>query len=235
MKKIARPTRYIYIDEEGINSLLSQIVDRLEETRSIEKSNGRKSRISGGINLGNALGSLFGLLNLKGEVGSESNNEQAKTVSSKFTCEQKLRELLNHLNGLGEPTIFSTITAAAKFVESQKDAVFISASTEFDMPQFICGTGPSEINKTGTVNFERNTGLGDTYNHGDSYFKNKIIPVVMAASLRKFPSCRDHMSQTGHEAMYFRGHNGKKIPLHVFGSFFKLPKFYQIKPYAIWF
>jgi len=229
-----KPYRFMYLDVEGIDSLNAQTVTRFETESTSSRGRGRKSRISGSVGLGNAIGSFFGLLNLKGEAGSESSVTSNDTVKSHLATEQKLREILEYLSRLGEPTLFVDLAHASDFSEDNKDAVFLHLQTEFDVPQFYGDAGVQAVNQAQYVVFEKDTENSRYYDYRDDYFRKRGIPIVMSASLSKFPNCKGQMGMTGHDAIFIRGHAGRQIPLHVFGSLFKLTAFCQIKPYAIW-
>ena len=224
----------MYIDAEGIDSIYAQIVTRVETEATSSRGRGRKSRISGSVGLGEAIGSLFGLLHLKGEAGADSSVESTDTIKTHLATEQKLREILESLSRLGEPTLFSDLANASNFSAENKDAVFVNLQTDFDAPQFYGGMGVQAVNKAQYVIFEKDMEYNRYYDYRDDYFKKHRIPVVMSASLTKFPNCKGRMGMTGHDAVFIRGHGGRQMPLHVFGSLFKLPEFCQIKPYAIW-
>jgi len=81
----------------------------------------------------------------------------------------------------------------------------------------------------------------DEYDYSDNYFKktksNSTPRILMSASLSKCPRSNRGMSLTGHDAVLFRGYNGIKVPLSVFGLLYPIEGgiLYQLKPYAIWF
>lgn len=169
----------------------------------------------------------------------ERTQDFETTTKSTLNPEHKLRDLLNHLKQLGEPSLFNDINKAAIYCRENHDAVFVEIADTFDAPQFYNGQGHIDVNESKAILFEKNICKNkDTYSHNDNYYKrtfNSELRIAMATSLTKYPSYKKGaMGATSHEAMMLRGYRGFDIPLNVFGSFFNTHSFFQIKPYAIW-
>lgn len=194
----------MYLDVEGINSLHSQIVKQVEDNVAISNEKRRKARISGGIGLGGALGSLLGLLDLKSEVETASSRATSTTVTTHQVAEQKLGDLILYLEKSGESTIFSSLPDAALFVKAEKDAVFLQCQLKFDAPQFCFGNGVSDVNQTKSLVFEHQTDATDNYNPKDDYYKEQCIPVVTSASIEKTPNCHGRIGvYRARSSLYF--------------------------------
>ena len=234
-KRTQIPKRYLYIDKEGIRSLYAQTVERLEIEFTTQKNKSGKKRISGILDIGKALGNFLKLVNLSGDAEYERMDGISYTSKSKVTAEQILKELLEYLNKLGEPTIFADLLKATQYCSKNKDRVFVVTETTFDVPQFYGENGVNTINCSKYILYEKN--MRPTYDYSDKYYKKVNDPkIVMSSSLSKYPNIgKKHMGHTSHEAIFFRGHKGENIPLKVFGIIFSLPNYFQIKPFSIWF
>ena len=68
----------------------------------------------------------------------------------------------------------------------------------------------------------------------DAYYKTPSLRVILSASVTKMRAYGGKMAVTGHDAIYFRGFGGRQIPLGVFGIMTATPRYFQIKPFAIW-
>ena len=95
--------------------------------------------------------------------------------------------------------------------------VFVRVETQFDVPDFLPGGGGvSAINASKAMVFR----IDNQYDASDSYFKKVPFTLIMTASLEKFSRLKGGMGATSHEAIFFRGFNGKDVPLGVFGYLF---------------
>jgi hypothetical protein len=86
------------------------------------------------------------------------------------------------------------------------------------MPQFMGDQhGVNAGNESGAVLFE--IGGSDSYDYSDAYYRTLGTRVVMTASLKKFTRIAGagKMGAISHDAIYFSGRKGKKVPLAVFG------------------
>lgn len=223
--------RYLYLDVAGIESLYAQTVDHVEVERTKTQTKEKKNR-----KFGEGVIGFWGVGKLKGGVDAADGDSSAVSTRMELSTEQKLRIVLNHLLQKGTPSLFSDLCLAAAFTKEQKEAVFIDVKIEIDAPQFYKENGVESVNEEKVLLFERDTDCTDNYKYEDGYYKQPKLPIVMSASLEKFPNCRSgRMTMTGHEAIFLRGHRGRALPLHVFGQLLSLPLFFQIKPYAIGF
>lgn len=230
------PQVFIYLDVDGIESLHAQTVDRLETefTRSAEK--GKGGRIGARIGIGQALRVLLGLAEINAETELSLSGKRIEQVKSHLTTEHKLAALLRYLNTLKGDRFFDDLASAAQRCSKTGEPVFINVEEKFNLPQFYPGQdGVAAANQLKAVLFE----IGappDDYDYSDRYFKAMKLRIVMSASLAKFPRLANgSMNYTGHDTILFTGHNGKNVPLNVFGYLISVKEiFYQIKPYAIW-
>jgi hypothetical protein len=231
MNRQLNPKRYMYLDVQGIDSLYSQIVTRTEIETITSRGIGRKTHISGKIGLGNAIGSLLGLLKIDGTAGTESSVNSEENVKSIHSSEQKLNGLIEYLSRMDEYSLFTDLDSASEYLKENNDAVFINSKCNFDTPQFWKGD-VDQINKDGNLLLTQ--GMNPfASNDDENVFRSMQLKLMMSASISKFPGCQNGMGATSHEALLLRGHKGTNIPLLVFGTFFRNPEYYQIKPYAI--
>ncbi len=233
-----RPPLYHYLDRDGIESLYAETVPMVENTfkESAEKS--KSGKITGKAALGQA---LMGFLKL-GEAGIEAERARSKTNTAEttysLTIEQKLRRIHEYLEGYRGDFFFDNLKEAAKHCNDNSKSIYIFTQARFNVPQFCTGGGGFDaVQKDGTVIFEigepaKGKSYYDTYNESDTYYKDLKVRLVMMASLDKFRTMRGH---TSHAAEMFRRHNGKRVPLGVFGYLMSYGNLvFQIKPFAIW-
>jgi len=235
--KFTKPQRYIYLDIDGIASLHSQVMGCLTKERTITSEKNKSGKISGKITLNKVLGTFLKFLDIDVQPEFSGSKTSVVTNISEKTAENKLSEIIESLKKQGEPTIFTNLEKATEYCRKNRDAVFVLLQKySVNAPQFYNpGQGVTLANNNGAMFFEQGAPL-DSYNHRDSYYKeskSSKLSFMMAASLKKFPSChKGYMGQTGHDAVLFRGHEGRMIPLTIFGVIFDSNKFFQIKPYA---
>lgn len=233
------PCRYIYLDVEGIESLYVQIVEHNISEMLFKQEKGKKGKISGRLGLGKLLGNLLNLADIEVSPEIERSSVTETTTKATTSTEHKLRDLIKYLNDIGEPSLFSDLYRAADHCKNTIETVFVNVQETFDAPQFYSGRGHVDVNESQVIYFEKNIcKTKDTYCHHDSYYRQAVqaeIPFFMSSNLLKYPSYKNGgMGATSHEAVMFRAFKGFDIPLNVFGAFFKLPSFSQIKPYAMW-
>jgi hypothetical protein len=222
---------YVYLDEQGIQSLYAQTVQRLEVEHSttIERALGGKA--GGAARFRNLLLKVLGgpELELTGELsGSRRRTEQSRNTQ---TVEQKLDSLLDALRQIRETALFfSDLRDAATHLEHPRTSVFVRIEDDFDAPQFIGGNGSESVNEAGYLILQK--GGPGHYNYGDDYYRDPSLPIKLHASVSKMSG--GGMAGSSHLAVYFRGFNGREIPLGVFGAMAKTPAYFHIKPYAIW-
>ena len=230
-KTIAQPKQFIYLDEQGINSLYSQCVTALETEASVSMQNTVGATASAKI----TLKSLFApLLGVGGEATVQAQGTQLKgtEVKTKLSTEQILSKLIESLSGQEGVGVSASIGDAAERITGTVSEAYLSTVEAFDVPQMYSSADASLIAESGVIMFERNISA-ISYNQDDDYFK-KMHKTVMAASLTKFLRSQGVFNQTSHEAIYFRAFQGRAIPLGVFGTIRQLPGIYQIKPFALW-
>lgn len=223
------PLVYIYLDKDGIESLYAQLTDRLEveliETRS------REGRTDVGITakLGNLFTSLLGVK----EIGAETKLEAARKfiveARTKLAVEHKIRRLSEYLTKTN--SCFRNLQEAVAKT-SIGEMAFVDGVEKFDAPDFYPGRGGiRDVNDSGSMVFT----IEPKYDPSDAYFKKAHFTFTMPASLRNFTRLDSCMGSTSHEAIMFRGFQGKEIPLGVFGYAMRhSDRACQIKPYAIW-
>lgn len=168
---------------------------------------------------------------MSGEIsGSRKGTAQSKEIRSP---EQTLDGLIAALTPLGEPIIFSELSKATRYADANHKTVFLRVEDEFNAPQFWYESGVDSVNKEGYLILEKG-GTGD-YEYADDYYRRSLDrTVTMSASILKMPGSSAGMARSGHDATFFRGFGGKKVPLGLFGTVTATPMYYQVKPYAIW-
>jgi hypothetical protein len=213
---------YIYLDSEGIESLYAQTTDRveLELTRSRSKENRGDVGIKAGF--GNLFTALLGLKEAGAETKLGTTRGQIEEAKSRLSVEHKLDHLSEYL--VRTKGCFENLEAAAETVSQPGQHV--------DAPDFFPGAGgASVVNSSKAMVFR----IDNLYDASDSYFKRFRFSLVMTASLEKFTRLKSGMGATSHEAIFFRGFDGKNVPIGVFGYLIRLNmKAWQIKPYALW-
>jgi hypothetical protein len=233
-EKAKSPRMYIYLDSDGIESLYAQTVERLETELTQSREHDKSGTVKANIGIGRLLGSMIGLVDMGAATELSISGKQVNEAKMRFTLEQKLSALIQYLQSLEGKEFFDYLPQAAIQAEKQGEGVFISVAEKFSMPQFSQGDGVSNINRDQAISFT----IGQTdkdHEFSDTYFKKTQYTFFMTASLNKTTRSREGMRATGHDAIFFREHKGKDVPLNVFGYLIPLSKYtYQIKPYAIW-
>lgn len=230
----AKPVAYLYLDAAGIEGLYAQTVDRLEVEHSTTVEKARSGRVGAAARLKSLFVTYLAgpEFEISGDVsGSRKTTEQSKQLQS---TEQKLASLIATLKGVGEPTIYSELVKATRQADSTGTTVFISIEDEFEAPQFYSADGVRLVNDEEYLILEK--GGTFEYEPGDNYYKKEQLSrlVKMSASISKMIDSSRGLAYTGHAAVLFRGFGGRRVPLGVFGTLTATPKYFQIKPYAIW-
>lgn len=240
------PKMFIYLDGQGIDSLYSQIESRLiKEIETSSEINGMFS-LKGKVAILKAISMLLGLgeVSINGEAST--GGKRGKKEVASFTTENKLASLISELESVNSNQIFDELDKAAAYAMDKNDKVLFSGLDYFNAPQFgPVGRGVTQVNEDGIISFEIGLPpngsidlLLNGYEYRDDYYKIQVRKrVIMMASLEKFTRINSSkkLGLTSHEAVYFRGHKGLKIPLNVFGHVIPYGlNFCQIKPYAIW-
>jgi hypothetical protein len=230
----AKPVSCIYFDEHGIETLHAQTVNRLEIERSTTLEKAVAGKAGATARLKNLLLKALGgpEFEITGEVsGSRKRTEQSKEA---YAVEQKLADLMAALQRVGKPVWFSDLGEASRYVDSSQTSAFVRIDDTFNAPQFYSGNGSTSVNNEGYLILEK-CRAGE-YEYRDDYYKLKKPSrlVTISASILKMPTSSRGMAPSGHDAIFFRGFGGREIPLGLFGSMTATPKYFQIKPYAIW-
>lgn len=225
----------MYLDHDGIDSLYSQTVDRLEVELVQSQERGSAGRLTAKLGIGALLKQLT-------EIGTDAEvsiaGKQIRETKTKFRSEQKLSALVRVLSRSGNGVLFTDLASAAIVCADTSSIVYVQVFEKFNLPQFYCGSGVDEVNRDKGVDFEIGpmSRRGDSYDHSDRYFKKKHYHFFMFAGIGKFPRLTgEGMGRFSHEAFLFRAYQGKDVPLGVFGYLKHLTGLeYQIKPFAIW-
>ena len=163
------------------------------------------------------------------ETKLEAVRGHIKEAKTKLTVEHKLQRLSDHL-AKTKNCSGSLEDAASK--STVGETIYVNGVERFDAPDFYPGRGGvREINESGLIVFTINR----NYDSSDEYFKRGQFCFVMTACISNFTRLHGGMGATSHEAIMFRGFEGRKIPLGVFGYIMRYSDLAcQVKPYAIW-
>jgi hypothetical protein len=218
-----QPEVFLYLDKPGIESLFAQTVDRVETEFSESRKTGSKDSAGVKFGIGKAIAALLGL-EASAKLDTEKTRSNLQLTKATLKVENKLERLLEYL--AASDSLATTLPLAVAKAMDQNASVFLKCSAEFDMPQMAQHHGGIRaINEDGAALFEI-TSAG------------KCKKVSMAASLAKFPRVREERLGTiSHEALFFQGHKGRNVPLHLFGNLRPLniaEGHCQIKPFALW-
>jgi hypothetical protein len=228
----AEPLSYIYLDEQGVESLYAQTVDRFEVERSTTIEKAMVGRAGAAARLKNLLLKALGgpEVELSGEVsGSRRRTEQSRHA---YTVEQKLADLTKALQRIGQAVLFLDLSEAARHIGRGGTRAYVRVEDQFNAPQFYFGDGTASVNESGYLILEK--GGPDDYEYGDDYYKRSDLRVTLSASVSKMRMSAGRMAATGHMAVFLRGFKGRRIPMGIFGIMSATPDYFQIKPYAIW-
>lgn len=217
---------YIYIDEQGIDSIYSQLHKETVEEMRIKKTKTN----SGSINI------IKGLI--KGE--HTSSTECDKLVS--LTHEQKICEIIkivsknkNYFTDLNKATNNNLKPSNGIIIVNIQDTFYCSLD-------FNTREAYDYMKNSGYIGFEKGDLLisptpksipkkYETYNYRDDYYKDSRYKVIFSMNLQKM---KTSMGLTSHLPMAIRYGNGK-IKLGVFGQLRTINDlFFQIKPFAVW-
>lgn len=228
------PVMYIYLDNDGIDSLYSQTVDRLETEFTLSRERDKSGKLKTSIGIGKLLSTLLGIAEIGGETELTIGGKRIDETKSRFTPEQKLLALEQFLQNLETDSFFENLPKAAITSQESGKGVFIKISEKFNMPQFSEGNGVDNINRDKSIAFVIGQ-FDKDHDFSDTYFKKTQYTFILTAGLEKTTRSSHGMSQTGHDGVIFRAYGGKNVPLNVFGYMIPLSKYsFQIKPYAIW-
>lgn len=224
------PVVYLYMDDEGIESLYAQTTDRLETELTESRSKEGRGDVELKVGFGNLLATLLGLKEAAAATKLETVHGHIEAAKSRLSVEHKLERLSEYL--VKSRKCLQDIYEAAESATEPGRPVFIRVEEKFDAPDFFAGGGGVDaINSSKAIVFT----LGGRYDDSDRYFKRQFFSFTMPASLEKFRRSKGFMAETSHEAIAFRGLEGKEIPLGVFGYLIRYRgSVCQIKAYAIW-
>ena len=231
---------YIYLDEQGIESLYAQLTDEIILEQRIKATKTNTGSIKAKAGLSGLFKDLFSAdIEAGGERTGSIDNE--KTIT--YSYEQKLKKIIEITSETDNyySSLYSATTPHPQSSSLTLINVFETFYSRLDFRSheafeylYECGylefeTGdrpPSEETKiTYSVPY-------DTYTYSDNYYKKSIYRVVMSMKLDKMRTSWRGM--TSHLAVALRGSNGK-LKLGVFGQIRNVDNLYfQIKPFAVW-
>ena len=230
---------FIYIDEQGIDSIYSQLHDETVDKTIVKETKEKATSI--GLSAG--LSKFKQLIHADASVNGEISKSIQYEKSVSFTYEQKIDEIINIVSNFDN--YYTNLNVAAKDRISTQSITFININDTFYSRLDFASHGVFEyIQKSGYLEFEKgdipispNTKITynvpyDTYNYHDSYYKDSRYRVVLSMSIDKLRT--SYRGMTSHLAVALRGSDGK-IDLGVFGQLRVINDLYfQIKPFAVW-
>ncbi len=224
---------FLYLDSDGIDLLHSQTVDRVEVSYSETSNHALTGKVGVAGKLKSAFLGFLGQGELSGTSEVSGSKGTAHTTLRETSVPSKLKSLVSILQQLDYGVCFSSLGAAADYALTNSQKVFFCGKHEFDAPQFIVVNGAMQVTESGYLLLQ--SGQANHHDESDSYYKHPKFKATMSCSVRKMPRCSgDAMPITGHDAVYFRGFGGVRVPLNVFCSVVPMREFVQLKPYAIW-
>lgn len=230
---------YLYIDKDGVDSLVAQLCGTLETEIRVEKSNNHNGKIGAKLGLSDVISKIIKPeISTSAEVGYASK----EGITSINTHENKIIQLVNNLQRTNY--YFTDINEAMKNSKPD-DSCFINAMIPFNTPHdFYSSNYINEIESAGYIYFEHgrklingddsNARTYDTYVEKDCYYKTPQNDdrIVMSLSIEKLTG---GYGFTSHMSVIIRGCKCENIPFRVLGQFRNVQNlFYQIKPYAVW-
>jgi len=223
------PKVYIYLDIEGIESLYAQMVERRETEFTYSTEKGKDGKFGAKAGIG-----FKAFFNIGANADFSGSQKVSEQIKSDLTTEQKLIKVISNLQLNHSQSYYENINNALHECISGNKGLFINTSEKFNLPQFQSDDGVQAVNNIKAIVFE--SGTLDTYDYSDNYFRRPYgTRIQMIASLSKCLRSRNNMSYMGHDAAYFRAHQGINVSLNVFGYLtFGHNLFFQIKPFAIW-
>ena len=205
---------YLYIDEQGIDSIFSQLCDETTNEMTVKqtKSNNGKIGFNGGIS------TLKKLFNADATINGEHTNtsEIEKTVSLSY--EQKIHKIIKIISE--SDYYYTNLNEAIKKYNSIEHTVFINTFDTFfsrldfssyDTFQYIQECQYLEFEK-GDMPISQSTNISyntpyDNYNYDDNYFKDSRIRVVFSMRLEKLRT--PYFSPSSHLGTALRLCDGK--------------------------
>ena len=217
---------YIYIDEQGIDSIYSQLhKETIAEMRTKQiKTN------SGSLNIINGL--------IKGE--HTSTTECDKLIS--LTHEQKISEIIKIVSK--NKNYYTDLNKAiSKNLKPSNGIIIVNIHDTFHSSlDFKSYDTYKNMLKSGYIQFEKGDILiasktkllsnYDTHNYRDDYYKQNRYKITMSMNLEKMRA--SYKGWTSHFSVALRGGDGN-LSLGVFGQLRNINElFFQIKPFAVW-
>lgn len=217
---------YIYIDEQGIDSIYSQLhKENIAEMRTKQiKTN------SGSLNI------IKGLI--KGE--HTSTTECDKLIS--LTYEQKISQIIkivsknkNYYTDLNKATSKNLKPSKGIIIVNIHDTFHYTLNfNDYETYEYMLKSGYIQLEK-GDISIASKTKLlsnCDTHNYRDDYYKQSRYKITMSMNLEKMRT--SYQGRTSHLSVALRGGDGN-ISLGVFGQLRNINElFFQIKPFAVW-
>jgi hypothetical protein len=220
MDVFMEPRIYLYIDQQGIESLIAQLSERteIELKRNIETN--KSEKVSGKFSITNALAALIGI-NVGVDAEIAMTGKKVEEIKYQTTIEQKIRILERAL--VENNSIDASLNDAVVKADKECGIVYVRCHETWNAPQFQIGGG-------GVENVNLNQGMAFEKVYGITGRK-----VVMTAGLAKFTRCSNKMGFTSHESLFFNSFKGLDVPLNVLGYLKPLMRgVLHLKPFAIW-
>jgi hypothetical protein len=225
---------YIYLNNDGIDSLLAQLTDELVLETVIEETNNRTGKAKGGFGFSGILKAMASSdVGLEGELGVQYS--QRKNIA--FAYEHKLATIYKKLQDEGALFTFDiALNKQSNNCPFKSELLFYTNQRHEQLRE--CGYllfeyRSHEINAKLRTNYRQyQSKYIDPYNHSDNYYKNGSNKrVCMNLNIDKLTTSTGN---TSHLMTMLRG-SGGLISLGVFGYLIKVtPDYFQIKPYAVW-
>lgn len=219
---------YIYIDKEGIDSLVSQVTSELVESVRVEVSNRRAGAISGKVGLSDIMKEFMAAdAGISGETESVRVTEIVATQPYEAKIDMLVQYIANH-GGL--------LTNRLAICQNKEFSGFVYLTLPFTAPQYHSDWLETvHVMKQSGYFTLRNGLLPGEYNSDDSYYKSNKFDhhvILMNMNIQKMTTS---LSMTSHLAVWIRAMGGNDLDLGVFGRVRQLAdSLYQIKPYAVW-
>ena len=235
---------YWYLDEHGINSLLSQCNDYMKKEIKIENLTNSERNKGFKFSIG-SISAIFASLSADADISHKQSSGRREILTLQKSDEQKLNDLIENLTSLKQLKIF----------ESQDDFITISNK---DLPLFCIASLKFKIDKEFYLK---------DISHPKKITEAEIFPlkimeriaeekfivlnviysgqrdwkkITLGGSLRKWESVRvdengiPSFGRTSHLFFLLSGAVDSTIELSFFGSVTKINDGLYIKPYAIW-
>lgn len=217
---------YIYIDEEGIDSIYSQLNNETVNEKRVKKI----KSTSGSLNI---MGGAF-----KGEFTGITELEKQISLSP----EQKINQIIKTVSKT--KYYYTDLVKATKNSTSSKGIIIVNIyETFYSRLDYNSEKSVTAMIDSGYLNFEKGKKLlhydsavsvpYDSYNYKDDYYINDNYRVTLSMNLNNIKT--SYVGKTSHLAVALTGGKGE-IRLGVLGQLRVIDNlFFQIKPFAVWF